>query len=137
MKELNGVGNPKICPVVAIVRKGKVLIGLRHYTPDKWRKISVWTFSGGRCDEGEKVEDTLRREVEEETGINDLNISGFLGKVKGAKEGDIVYVFLGSTEEEPKLLEPEKFSEWQWVDIKEVPDNFINPEVLKLAEEVI
>lgn len=134
-KRLSGIGNSKICPVVAIFREGKLLIGLRHYTPDKWQKISVWTFPGGRCDEGEKVEATLRREVAEETGINDLNISDFLGEVKGAKEGDIVYVFLGSTEQEPKNMEPEKFSEWRWVDIKDVPDNFINPEVLKLARD--
>lgn len=110
---------------------------MRHYTPKKWQKISVWTIPGGRCDDKEKIEITLRREVAEEVGITDLNITNFLGEVAGAKDGDIVYVFAGNTNEEPKLLEPEKFSEWKWEDIDKIPENFINPQVLSLIIDFV
>lgn len=94
-------------------------MGHRHYTPDKWKKISVWTVPGGRCDEGEKIEETLRREVREETGITDLEIIEYLGQVSGAKDGDIVPIFACKTLQEPTLMEPEKFSEWSWKEFEE------------------
>lgn len=124
--KLKSIGSRVTCPVAIIVRDGKVLMGLRHYTPDKWKTISVWTCPGGRCDEGELVETTLRREVEEETGISDLEIVDFILEVPGAKEGDKVLLFLCETNQEAKLKEPRKFSEWRWFGQEDFPANFIN-----------
>jgi len=125
-------GNDKDVPVAFIFKNDKLLIGLRNYTPDKWKAISVWTAPGGRCDNGETLETTLRREVSEEVGIDDLKITQYLGKVPRAKEGDVVFVFKAETSQEPKLMEPAKFSEWKWCKISEIPSNFINPNSLKL-----
>ena len=125
-------GSNKDVPVAFIFKNDKLLIGLRNYTPDKWKAISVWTAPWGRCNNGETLETTLRREVFEEVGIDDLIITKYLGSVPGAKEGDIVFVFRAETSQEPKLMEPEKFSEWKWCKISEIPSNFINPEALKL-----
>ena len=133
-KYLNKVGTNKMCPVAAIFRDDKLLIGLRNYTPDKWKKISVWTAPGGRCDEGETLEKAVRREVNEKVGITDLKITDYLGSVPGAKEGDIVFVFKGKTNQEPRLMEPEKFSEWKWCKLSEISENFINPASLKLLK---
>jgi len=83
-------GDDKDVPVAFIFKNDKLLIGLRTYTPDKWKAISVWTAPGGRCNNGETLETTLRREVFEEVGIDDLIITKYLGSVPGAKEGDIV-----------------------------------------------
>ena len=57
-----------------IVRDGKILLGLRNYTPDKWKSISVWTLSGGRSEKGEEIGETLLRETAEEAGITDLTV---------------------------------------------------------------
>lgn len=127
-------GAKTTCPAIAIIRDGKMLIGLRHYTPEKFKKISLWTTPGGRCDDGETIEQTLRRETAEETGITNLNILEYLNDVPGAKEGDIVPVFIGSTDEEPKLMEPEKFSEWKWCNLDDIPENFINPAALAIIK---
>lgn len=115
-EQLQKIGSKELCPMAVITRNGKILMGYRHYTPDKWKKISVWTIPGGRCDEGEKIEETLRREVREETNITDLKIIEYLGEVLGAKKGDVVPIFVCQTEQEPTLMEPEKFSEWKWID---------------------
>ena len=135
MDKLQQIGTSKICPVVALMRNGKLLIGLRNYTPDKWKTISVWTIPGGRCDDGETIETTLWRETAEEVGISNFKITDFLGEIPGAKEGDIVYLFAGTTDKEPQLLEPEKISEWKWEDVNNVPENFINPLMLELIKK--
>ena len=132
MSILQKKGTDKEDTVAFIFKENKLLIGLRNYTADKWKDISVWTAPGGRCNEDETIETTLRREVFEEVGIDDLVITQYLGDVPGAKEGDFVYVFEAETNQEPKLIEPEKFSEWQLCKVSQIPKNFINPEALKL-----
>lgn len=129
MEELQRIGDTQTCSAVFFIREGKILLGLRNYTQDKWKVISVWTTPGGRCDNGEVLERSLRRETEEETGITRFTIRKYLGTYLGAKEGDTVYVFLCDTEEEPKLLEPEKFSEWRWFPVKNLPQNMISPHI--------
>lgn len=56
---LQKIGSNKDVPVVFIFKDNKLLIGLRNYTPDKWKDISVWTAPGGRCDGSETLETTL------------------------------------------------------------------------------
>lgn len=120
--------------IVFIFRDNKFLIGLRNYKRKEWKNISVWTVPGGRCKDNETLAETLRREVLEEIGITDLVITDYLGKVAGAKDGDNVHVFVGKTKQEPKLIEPEKFSEWKWTLFSNLPSNFINPKVLELVK---
>lgn len=124
------MGTEKDCSVAVIIRDGRILVGLRHYTPEKWKAISVWTLPGGRCDIGETLEANLRREVEEEIGIRDLRITAFVGTVPGALDGDIVRLFAAETDQDPKNLEPEKFETWEWKDPEDMPENFINPAAL-------
>lgn len=119
MNKLSTIGDNSMCPVAVVVRDQKILLGLRHYTMDKWKKISVWTMPGGRCDSKERIETTLRREIQEEVGITDIEIKDFIGEVPGAKKGDTVLIFHCTTKQEIKLMEPEKFSEWRWVPVNE------------------
>ena len=121
-------GNEKICTSAIFVRGGKVLLGLRHY-----KEASIWTTPGGRSDHNENIEESLRREVLEETGISDMTIVGYLGTVESERHtGDSVAVFLCVTKESCTLAEPDKFSEWKWYKKGDVPANFINKNVLKL-----
>jgi 8-oxo-dGTP diphosphatase len=114
-EKLNEIGNDKKAVVAVMVRDGKILTGQRNYTKEKWKDISVWTIPGGRCDAGETLEQALRREVAEEVNISDFTIVDYIGEVAGAKEGDILIIFFCATNQESKLMEPEKFSEWRWI----------------------
>ncbi len=115
MKELSTTGTTKDCVVAFILRNNKVLRGFRHYSETE----KLWTAPGGRCDEGETFEQTIRREVLEETGITDLQIIEYIGNSPGWSDGDVVHVFLCDTKQEPTLMEPEKFSEWRWISLHE------------------
>jgi ADP-ribose pyrophosphatase YjhB (NUDIX family) len=141
LKELLNQGTSSICPAAVIIKNNCILLGLRNYTPDKWKNISVWTTPGGRCDQGETLEQALRREVKEEVDIHNFEILDFIGKVAGAKEGDEVPVFFCTTDFEPKLMEPEKFSTWKWIPIKEYLDGGqyqeMNPEAHKLISNYL
>lgn len=117
--KLNKIGNSLICPVAIMINNERILMGYRNYTKDKWKDISVWTVPGGRCDIGETIKETLIREIYEEVGINDFEILDFIDEVDGVKENDIVPIFLCKTEQDFVLMEPEKFSEWKWVNIDE------------------
>jgi len=120
-----------LCTSVFIMNEDAALLGLRHYT-DK----SVWTTPGGKCDLGEVVEAGLRRETEEETGITDLQDLRLIGDVPGASgRGDILHVYVASTSQQPENREPHKFSEWRYIPLEEVPENFINPAALELVKE--
>lgn len=133
--KLKETAKPHDIAIVFIVRDEKLLIGLRNYTAKDWRDISVWTVPGGHCEDGETFEQAARREAKEEVGITDLNFVDYLGVVSGAKEGDTVYVFKADTKQEPKLMEPKNFSEWKWCPLNEIPENFLNPEVLRLLKK--
>lgn len=114
------------CAAALIVRDGKILMGLREY-----RKGSpVWTFPGGRCEPGERLEDGLRREVVEEIGITDLQIVRLIGQKEGTYRDetgvDIIYMYECATEQSPQLCEPEKFLEWRWIDPNALPENLID-----------
>ncbi len=111
--KLKEIGGKNVCPISVIMRDGKLLFGCRHYSPEN----IVWTNVGGRSEIGETVEQALRREVQEEVGIKNLEIVDYVDEVAGAKEGDIVSIFFCRTFEDAQLMEPEKFSEWRWISI--------------------
>lgn len=127
------ITHKRLSIVALIIRDNKVLMGLREYMKGK----PVWTFPGGRCDEGETIKEALARELNEEIGITNFNIVRFAGEKLGAKSGDKVYFFECEIFQEPKLMEPEKFLQWEWFSLNDLPPNLIDQGDIKFIKNLL
>ncbi len=111
--------------------------GLRHPTP-------YWDFPKGHIEKGEELEDTVKREVEEETGLKDVKfIKGFketfkyFFKVQDQNILKFVTFFLVETKEREVRISGEHI-DYQWLSFEEAIKqlSFKNAkEILKKANE--
>ena len=89
-------------------------------------RFKVWRIPGGRAEHGEKLEETLIREMQEETGIT-FESPKFIGwgqdqqfHVRGQKETSrLLMFFYVETNKEP-ILDPDEAEEFKWVTIEEL-----------------
>ncbi|OQX00729.1 diadenosine tetraphosphate hydrolase [Candidatus Parcubacteria bacterium A4] len=105
-----------------------------------------WDFPKGHIEKGEKIEETVRREIEEETGIRDIGfITGFKEWFKYfyKKDGKLVFkivtFFLVETKTEEVKISPEHIS-YEWLDYEDALEQltFKNAkEILEKAGSVI
>ncbi len=90
-------------------------------------KLGFWRVPGGRVDFGEKVEDTLKREMKEELNV-DVKINKFLGYGQDYVEvlsiNKKIYRFIVYFECEiiggEFRLIPEEATEYKWLTISEI-----------------
>lgn len=104
--------------VAAIIRRyGGILMGRRKGS----HGAGTWSFPGGHMEVGESVAETAARETAEETGLiippqsftqytftNDIFVS------QGEHYVTLYMEMLGVARGEPRVIEPEKCSEWVW-----------------------
>ena len=118
--------------VSTIVRRadGLILFGLRKGKHGP----GTWALPGGHVDFGEEPEQTARRELCEETGLE-------VGKIQPYavcpyvnshfRETKKQYITLYFTAEylcgEPRLVEPEKCERWVWTDPNKLPSPLFEP----------
>ncbi len=86
----------------------------------------TWTLPKGTPDPGETIEETARREVTEETGLQ-VDIIGPLGSIEysfvkaGLRIDKTVHYFLMQPLGGDLGLHDQEFEEVRWVDIEEAP----------------
>jgi len=111
---------PKVGVGIIVVRDGKVLIGKRLAS----HGAGTWQLPGGHLEFGDTFEETVRRELKEETGLTDVDIQGLVS-VYNERDYGKHYVSLGMlalwNSGEPLAAEPEKASDWIWCDPSELP----------------
>ncbi len=103
---------PKPCIVAAVVRDNQILLLKQSYI-FKDSKVLV----SGYVSNGERVEDTVRREIKEETGI-DVGDVKYLGSECLAEKEIVMLTFLARYE----AGEINKSSEVEWVDWSNIED---------------
>jgi ADP-ribose pyrophosphatase YjhB (NUDIX family) len=103
--------DPKLVVAALVEREGKVLFVRRNREPG----IGRWALPGGFVERGEAVEDAVRREVEEETGL-EVRVEGLVGLysepestiILAAYGGEVVSGALSC--QSPEVLEAAFFS---------------------------
>lgn len=126
--ELNANGEmprPRVGVGVLIQNdEGKVLLGLRRAS----HGTGEWSFPGGHLEFGERLFETAKREVKEETG---LDVSGFelisvADEMRYIESDGKHYLNIGIRAKyqdgEPTAMEPEKSVKWEWFGLDELPD---------------
>lgn len=111
-------GHQVICSAF-IEKENKVLIVMCP-------RFKVWRVPGGRTEHGEKLEETLVREMQEETGIEFEN-PVFVGfgqdqqfHVKAQKETSRLIMFYHVKTSEEPTLDPDEAEDSKWVTIEEL-----------------
>lgn len=100
------------------------------------REGARWQAVGGRLEKGEKLEDGLRREVLEETGLNDLkvgtviHVDEWFSKPEGELKHIVALFFACHTDKEVVTLSDEH-QDYAWITIEELGDygDSIEPEI--------
>ena len=125
----NGVG------IVVLNKENKVFVAKRIDNPKNF-----WQMPQGGVDEGEKLFNAALRELEEETGMKNVElikeIDGTMtyelpkhllgiiwkGKYKGQKQKWFLMRYLGRDEEINIKTDKPEFLEWKWVDIDKITE---------------
>ncbi|MEK6936875.1 MAG: NUDIX domain-containing protein [Nanoarchaeota archaeon] len=118
---------------VLILKDNKVLLGKRHPDPKKATSAlhgeGTWTMPGGKLEFLETFEETAIRELEEETGMKAKSLK-FIS-IANDKVEDAHFVTIGMLCDEfdgmPKVLEPNKITEWQWFSLDNLPKPMFFP----------
>ena len=117
-----------------------------HYPSNAKAPREYWDFPKGHIEKGEKIEETVEREVEEETGLKDIKfVEGFkewikyFFKHKGKNVFKIVTFLLAEAETEEVKISPEHIG-YKWLPYDEalIQLTFKNAkEILKKADNFL
>lgn len=112
--------------------------GVEFYVALDTKKQMI-VSGGGKSEEGETIEEALRRELKEEIEADNVKIVRFLGILPARNPDYVMPTFECQYDEELGNGEPEVFSWWQWLTYDEIlaqPYEFINADMLKLFKDI-
>ena len=124
---------------VVLNKKNQVFVGKRKDNP-----IDKWQMPQGGVNTGENLIDAMKRELHEETSIQNIKILNeidgwfeyelpkkLLGKIwkgryRGQKQKWFVVKFLGNDGEINLHTDKPEFIEWRWLDIENLPNVIVD-----------
>jgi len=130
MKKTDSTGG-----VIYRIQNGKaVILLIRHLD------YNDWFLPKGHTEPGETVEQAALREIEEETGLTELEVVEFLGNFErvahGAQELKTEHYFLiRKTSDQKERIEPGQNWEIRWFGKEELPIFYI-PEQEKIVRDI-
>lgn len=118
---------PTLSVDILVVRGRQVLLGL--LAKDWWiNDKPTYGFPGREIEFGESFSKAIRRNILEEVGC--VVVSHSIISINANYALDNHFVGIGAIAHikgEPKLLKPEDWQKWGWVDIDDVPTNLFPP----------
>lgn len=127
----NTVIYPKISPaiIVAIICKDKILLARNSNFPGQW-----FSLVAGYADIGESLEETLKREVKEEVGLDVTNIRYYRSQ-PWPLSGSMMIGFIAEADENQAIaVDPAEISEAAWFSRGNLPDH---PSTISISGEMI
>ncbi len=113
--------------VMILNKEGKVLIGKRHPDPkkagSKLHGEGTWTFPGGSLELGETFEEAGIRETKEECGLvlKNIRVLALNQDMDAGAHFVTIGLFCDEFEGEPKVLESDTITKWEWFDLNNLP----------------
>ena len=113
--------------VMILNGKGQILLGKRHEDPEKADSLlngaGKWTMPGGKLHFGETFEKGAIRETLEETGIQieDPQVLCVNNDIVESAHFVTIGLICENCTQEPKVLEPDEITIWQWFDLNNLP----------------
>ena len=95
---INGMKTRIIVSAVVENCNGEILIGKKH--PNRGVYLDAWHIPGGGIEENERIEESLKREIKEETGLEITDIEpihfsdDIAAKIKDGQAEEIHMIFL-------------------------------------------
>lgn len=118
---------PRIGVGIFVFKNGKFLMGCRKNAHGD----GTWSVPGGHLEFGEKIEQTAKREVFEETGIriHNIKIAGITNDIFKKEEKHYITIWVTSDwfGGKEKITEPDKFIGLEWRDFKTLPKPLFLP----------
>jgi len=126
---------PKVGVGVMILKDNKILLGHRHEDAEKASSElhgeGTWTMPGGKLDFQESLIDGAIREVFEETGIklenNNLKVLCVQDDIVPDKHFVTIGFLCQNFAGEPKVMEPDEITEWDWFSFDDLPKKIFPP----------
>ena len=124
---------------IVLNKKNQVFVGKRKDNP-----VDKWQMPQGGVNEGEGLTSAMKRELNEETGIQNIKILNEIdgwfeyelpnyllgkiwrGKFRGQKQKWFIVKFLGNDEEINLEKDKPEFIEWKWLDIENLPNVIVD-----------
>ena len=124
---------------IVLNKKNQVFVGKRKDNP-----VDKWQMPQGGVNDGEDLTSAMKRELNEETGIENIKILNEIdgwfeyelpnyllgkiwrGKFRGQKQKWFIVKFLGNDEEINLEKDKPEFIEWKWLDIENLPNVIVD-----------
>lgn len=120
---------------VMVLKNNKVLLGHRHEDPEKASSLmhgeGTWTMPGGKLHFGEDLKEAALRELSEETSLkaqkDDLKVVSLTNDIVYDAHFVTIGFLCEKFEGEPKIMEPDEITEWQWFGLNNLPKPLFPP----------